>query len=308
MTPFQKSPSGTYRLNINAHVSAQTLGSTLHVRRHTLHSPERNASRAVILLASGAGAIGGAGETVELIAPGMAWLPLQPGHYLRLAAGSSGELLMFSDMLIKDAIGQNAESIHLRFLNDRAVVINGIGQGGALQEVQHTFAAIGREVQRDERGSWNFLTAHAALILVHCWRLSGLEDVTRQGGSTRTALLLRFRHLVETHFRDHWRIADYAKALGVPHDRLHDICVRILQRTPLELLHDRLTHEAGLRLARSGMSIEALADDLGFRSTTHFSRFFRQRTGFAPARYRQAAREATTGSEALPAPTYADWP
>ncbi len=64
---------------------------------------------------------------------------------------------------------------------------------------------------------------------------------------------------LETHFRERWRIVDYARDLGVSHDRLHDICVRMLQRTPLELLHDRLGHEAGLRLARSGQSIEALA-------------------------------------------------
>jgi AraC-like DNA-binding protein len=211
-------------------------------------------------------------------------------------------------MLVKDAIGQSAESIHLRMVNDRTVVVNAIDQAETLAEVTGSFAAIGREVRRDERGSWNYLTAHVALILVYCWRLSGFEDVARQGFDSHSALLVRFRHLVETHFRERWRIADYARELGVSHDRLHDICVRLLQRTPLELLHDRLGHEAGLRLARSGQSIEALADYLGFRSASHFSRFFKLRLGFTPAAYRKAARDASVESRVLATTTYADWP
>jgi AraC-like DNA-binding protein len=299
-----------YRLSINAHASAQSLSSALHVRRYALQAERRDASRAAILLASGEGSIGGgdAAAAIALTAPCLVWLPIQPGHYLRVAAGSSGELLTLSDMLVKDAIGQGAESVRLRFLNDRAVVVNGIANAAALAEVAHSFASIAREVRLDERGSWNYLTAHVALILVHCWRLSGLEDVTRQGHDSHTALLLKFRHLVETHFRDRWKIADYARSLGVSHDRLHDTCVRSLRRTPLELLHDRVAHEASLRLARSGLGIEALADDLGFRSATHFSRFFKQRTGFTPAGYRRAAHAAAAGAASLPPSTYADWP
>lgn len=303
-----ESAPGIYQLNINAHASVQSLASALHVRRFNLQPTRRDASRAAILLNSGAGRIEGVSETLELVGPCLAWLPIESGQFLRLAAGTSGELLTLSDMLVKDAIGQGAESIHLRMVNDRAVRVNAIDQAAAVAEVATSFAAIGREVRQDERGSWNYLTAHVALILVHCWRLSGFEEVSRQGFDSHSALLVKFRHLVETHFRDRWRIAGYAEALGISHDRLHDTCVRILQRTPLELLHDRLTHEACLRLGRSGLSIEALADHLGFRSASHFSRFFKQRAGFTPAAYRQAARDAAAHSQPLPSSTYADWP
>lgn len=298
---------GVYRLNINAHAGAQSLSSALHVTRLALSPAGRDASRAAILLTAGAGSVGGGRDSVELTAPCLAWLPIEPAHYLRLAAGSTGELLTLSDMLIKDAIGQGAESQHLRVINDRLVVINEVAPAG-LADAANSFAALAREVRRDERGSWNYLTAHVALILVHCWRLTGYEAVAAQGFDSHSALLVRFRHLVETHFRARWRIADYARELGVAHDRLHDICVRVLRRTPIELLHDRIGHEARLRLARSGQGIEALAEHLGFRSASHFSRFFKQRSGLTPAAYRKAAREASAQSPALAATAYADWP
>ena len=298
---------GVFRLNINAHASAQSLSAALHVQRFALRPSGRDASRAAILLAAGSGSVGGLSTRVELVAPCLAWLPIEADHFLRLAAGSSGELLTLSDMLIKDAVGQGAESIHLRVINERAVVVNA-ADAPAIAEAASSFRAVSQEIRRDDRGSWSYLTAHVALILVQCWRLSGFEEVARQDIDSHSALLVRFRHLVEKRFRERWRIADYARELGVSHDRLHDICVRVLGRAPKELLHDRLGHEASLRLARSGLSIEALADYLGFRSASHFSRFFKQRIGFTPAAYRRAARDATTQSGVLTASTYADWP
>lgn len=308
MNPAPK-PLDPHPLNIHEQVGAQPLPSALQARRHALHSTARSVSRAAILLISGEGEIAGADAATVLQAPALAWLPVKPGHYLRVAAGTSGVLLTFSDLLVREAIGQGAESVHLRFLNDRAVTINRIGDAQAVEEVRHSCEAVEREVRRNAHGSWTYLLAHAALIMVQCWRLSGLEDLTRQDVGARAAVLLNFRHLVEMHFRQRWRIADYAQALGMSADRLHDICVRTLQRTPIELLHERVAHEAALHLARSGKGVEALADELGFRSATHFSRFFSQRTGLSPARYRQRVRAALAANDAaLPAPTYADWP
>lgn len=298
---------GIYRLSINAHVSAQSLSAALHVQRFALRPAGRDASRAAILLAAGSASVGGQAASIELVAPCLAWLPIGAEHFLRLGAGSSGELLTLSDMLVKDAVGQDAEAIHLRLINERAVVVNA-ADSVAIAEAANSFRAVVQEVRRDERGSWSYLTAHVALILVQCWRMSGFEDVARQDSDSHSALLVRYRHLVEKHFRERWRIADYARKLGVSHDRLHDICVRVLQRTPKDLLHDRLGHEASLRLARSGLSIEALSDYLGFRSASHFSRFFKQRSGFTPAAYRRAARDATAPSQVLAATAYADWP
>lgn len=305
--PMHETSSGVYRPNVNAHANAQSLSPALHVRRFALRPAGRDASRAAVLLVAGTGAVGSQGKSVELAAPCLAWLPIGADDYLRLGAGSSGELLTLSDMLVKDAVGQGAESAHLRLISERAVVINA-GDPAAIAEAASSFRAVAREVRRDDRGSWSYLMAHVALILVQCWRMSGFEDVARQDSDSHSALLVRYRHLVETHFRERWRIADYARELGVAHDRLHDVCVRVLQRTPKDLLHDRVGHEASLRLARSGLSIEALAEYLGFRSASHFSRFFKLRSGFTPAAYRKAARDATAPNRPLVATAYADWP
>lgn len=294
--------------HINAHAAAQRIDTTLDTRRYALANGRHDTARAAILLLSGSASLSLDKDSIELTAPALAWVNVPPQSHLRVSPGSAGYLLSLSDVLVKEAAGQGAESVPLRYLADRRVVQNRLDAAEAVQEMAASCRSIERELKLGGKASWSYLTAHLALILIHCWRLSGLEDVSQQGHSTNSTLLMRFRHLAELHLREHWKIACYAAELGISHDRLHDICVRTLKRTPLELLHDRLTHEACLRLVRSGLTIEQVAADLGFRSTTHFSRFFRLRTGLTPARYRLEAKQQISRNEALAIRNYADWP
>ncbi|MFC3532938.1 helix-turn-helix domain-containing protein [Vogesella facilis] len=297
-----------YRQRINTNAAAHRIDTTLDARRYALANGRHDTARAAIVLQAGSALIGLGRESIELAAPALAWVEVLPQSFLRVSPGSAGYLLSLSDVLVKEAVGQGAESAPLRYLAERRVVQNQLEDAESLEELAQSCRSVERELKRGGKASWSFLSAHLALVLIHCWRLSGLEDISQQGHSTNSALLMRFRHLAELHLREHWKIADYAGALGISHDRLHDICMRSLQRTPLDLLHDRLTHEACLRLVRSGLSIEQVAAELGFRSTTHFSRFFRLRTGLTPARYRSAAKSPVASTDTLAMRNYADWP
>jgi AraC-like DNA-binding protein len=295
------------RLNLSAHIVVQKLSPSLQGRRFSLKSEQIGLRRACILICSGVGEIGGK-EPVHLTAPALAWLPVEDGLFVRIPAGTQGYVVWLSDTMTKNAIGDTAESAQLRHLIDRLVVAVEIGNVASMAELEQAFGALDRETRHSERGSWVYLSAQVALILVHCWRVSGLEDVSIRGGSAVSLILVRFRNLVELHFREQWTIARYANALRISHDRLHDICVRTLQRTPLELVHERLTHEAGQRLLRSGFTTEQIAADLGFRSTTYFSRFIRRQTGLSPGRYRREANSPPQLSGPPSSLGFADWP
>ncbi len=294
--------------NQSMNVVVQKLLAALQVRRFSLEYEHGGLSRACILLTGGKGEIGGVGESIGLASPALAWLPVDPGHYLRVFAGAQGYIVWLLDIQARNSLGEHAESARLRYLIDRPVIADEIEDAASFAEVSHAFAAIDRETQKSERGSWVYLSAQISIILVCCWRLSGLEEVSMRGHSTHSTILLRFRNLVELHFREQWTIAQYAKALQISHDRLHDVSVRTLQRTPLQLVHERLTHEAGQRLVHSGFTIEQIAADLGFRTTSYFSRFFSRQTGLSPGRYRRKATGAHLSSDSPSSNSFADWP
>ncbi|WP_144161285.1 helix-turn-helix transcriptional regulator [Paraburkholderia sp. BCC1885] len=292
------------RLHENA--SARLLEPALHPRRHSLSREHDRLDRVAVLLLSGHANLSTRHSEHEVEAPALLWIPVGINDYLRASPGASCVLLTLSSELAREAIGKNAEAVHLRYLVDRLVIVDGIVSGEALDDLSYSFHAALREVQRAERGSWNYLSAHIALILIHCWRLTGGEDLSHRGQGASASLLQRFRYLVELHFRAHWTVAQYASHLGISPDRLHDLCTRALEKTPRELLHERLVHEAQMHLARSGLTIEQVAYSLGFKSVTHFTKLFRSKTGLTPAGYRKEVRDTPTGPG--PSRSFADWP
>ena len=91
-------------------------------------------------------------------------------------------------------------------------------------------------------------------------------------------------------------------------DRLHDICQRNLGKPPSRLIHERLGYEAQVLLERSSMTLDQIAEFLGFRSAAQFSNFFKVLHGVRPGAWRRAVRGSDKGVSAHEAQSYADWP
>lgn len=150
------------------------------------------------------------------------------------------------------------------------------------------------------------INAHIALIMLHLWRASGDAARTQQPRGAGVPTVQRFHQLVELHYKEHVSIASYARLLGVTRSHLHETCLRLTNRTPLALVHERLVAEARLRLQQTPLSVEQIGYGLGFKDPGYFSRFFKKANGQSPSVFRQAtSREAAP--DALPH-SFAAWP
>jgi len=104
-------------------------------------------------------------------------------------------------------------------------------------------------------------------------------------------LLRRFEALLEAHYVEHWRVADYARALAVTPTHLSR-AVRAASGQPASHLIDaRLMREARRHLAYTNMSVTTIAYTLGFADPAYFSRVFTRVLGVSPRSFR--ARVAT---------------
>ena len=288
-------------------VRAEPIHCALHDRVLGLGAPPGERYWRGILLTSGAATIETDSGAWDMAAPCLAWIPWEQGRVFRIKAGCVGFQFAIGDQLLANAIGHNPESADLRYFLDRQVVAPLEGAPDALADAEHAFGVIVREIHQPKTGSWTMVQAQVRAILVFLWRLSG-GDLTlpSQGHSTR--ILRDFRQLVEAHFRDRWPVHRYAETLRISPDRLHDICRRELGRSPLQLVHERVAHEARLRLERSTQTVEQVAGDLGFRDVGHFSRFFKSKVGLPPGTFRDQAARAAREDNAVPASGYSDWP
>ena len=204
------------------------------------------------------------------------------------------------------AIGNDPESADLRYLIDRRVVAAIEDDAETVADAQNCFDLVVRELHRPRSGSLAMVQAQLTTILVILWRLSGVEGVA----AARTRRSVADFAAVQATGRDALprSVGAYAETIGISPDRLHDICRRKLAKTPSQLVQERVVHEARLRLERSALTVEQVANSLGFRDVGHFSRFFKSKAGLPPATYRDRVVLPVGDDHKVPRSSYADWP
>lgn len=155
--------------------------------------------------------------------------------------------------------------------------------------VEHAGLAFGRA---------SALRAAAHLLATHIARLmlaGGAEAATGE----RAEVLRRFETLIEQHFRERWRVADYAAALGMSATHLTRLANADAGMSASALVEARIMREARRELAYTTLSIARIAYDLGYDDPAYFSRVFSRTTGLTPSQY----RSRSNGEVTLPQPT-----
>lgn len=289
-------------------VKAERIESSLQRRVWPFNRQADTSERQIVLLTDGIGEAESGRDRLAMEAPALLWAgDLQPGR-LVVEAGSTGYRGHVGNALLVDAIGEQAESVDLRYLVDRNFVLSLAGQSERAAVVSRCFEGILSELRQPQEGSPLLLSALLRIVLVTMMRLSGAHEISLVGTGEKAGLLQRFRQLVEMNFRSHWPISRYADALGISTDRLHAICTTGIGKTPKALVSERLAHEAALRLDRSAMTIQQIGHSLGFGDPAHFSSFFRRVTGSAPGVYRRERAQARRQGDTAPSMSFTDWP
>jgi AraC family transcriptional activator of pobA len=116
-----------------------------------------------------------------------------------------------------------------------------------------------------------------------------------------TSRLLKFRQMVERHFREQRGIAFYAASLGLTERSLRRLCQDAEGLSPARLIDVRIALEARRRLLYSHAAVSSIAYDLGFEDPAYFSRFVRRHAGASPSQLRGGGRDAPNRPSRPPA-------
>lgn len=103
-------------------------------------------------------------------------------------------------------------------------------------------------------------------------------------GHSRT--FQRFRRAVDSKFSRTRNVEDYAEAIGCSPKSLRRACIIACGSSPKVLIEQRLILEAKRLLAHTGLTVEAIATELGFSEPTNFVKFFRRHGGMRPLDFR----------------------
>ncbi|OBY56878.1 4-hydroxyphenylacetate catabolism regulatory protein HpaA [Pseudomonas nitroreducens] len=168
----------------------------------------------------------------------------------------------------------------------------------AFSELEESFQAEARrldslfELLRDEfraqrPGRDAGLSLLTRLIFISLLRLSSRSLQAQPTRRDDLQFFQRFNVLIEERYAEHCSLSVYASQIGVTEARLNDICRRVSGLPSKRLVHDRLMQEAKRLLLFTGLSINEICYQLGFKDPGYFSRFFTRNAGLAPGEYRQ---------------------
>lgn len=137
-----------------------------------------------------------------------------------------------------------------------------------------------------ENVSMDLVNARCLLItlIISLWRSGDRSDILL---GSAYSIAHSFQTLVEENFRRHKTVSFYAEKLCITPNYLGIICRKILNRSALEIIQQRVLHEAKQLLHSTHKSIKEIAFEIGFPKLTYFSYFFKSKTNLTPVAYRR---------------------
>jgi AraC-like DNA-binding protein len=92
---------------------------------------------------------------------------------------------------------------------------------------------------------------------------------------------------IHQHYSEGISLLDIATAISVSETHLIRIFNKYAQTTPIAYLWDLRITQALELLTRTGLSISEIASQTGFKTSYHFSRRIREKTGLSPTEFRK---------------------
>ena len=97
----------------------------------------------------------------------------------------------------------------------------------------------------------------------------------------------KYVEMTKQQYRSHHAVSYYAKKLHIHPNQLNANTKRYLGLSAKAILDIMLVGEAEYLLLQTAFSVKEIAYELGFKSASHFFRFFKRHKGASPAAYRK---------------------
>ncbi len=128
-----------------------------------------------------------------------------------------------------------------------------------------------------------------ARFIIKCTRLlKAKEGIKKTAKSSKIELLRQFNFLVEQHFKTDHNVSFYAEKLFKSPKTLSNNFAK-LNRTPLQIIHDRIVLEAKRLLVYTDKTAKEIAYEIGFDDASHLSRLFKKHTSMTPLEFKNTS-------------------
>lgn len=98
--------------------------------------------------------------------------------------------------------------------------------------------------------------------------------------------VLLFKSLLDANYTSSKRVSEYAVRMSVTEKQLNQATSAILDRSPKQMITERVVLEAKRLLVHTHKSVKEIGFSLGFDEPTNFAKYFRKQTNSTPIEFR----------------------
>lgn len=216
------------------------------------------------------------------------WIYLIPPYRVHQLnkAGKNGILLSFK----RDFLEEEDKEFYL----DIFKIFNIQGEFSCLPLSRQSAEELSKVYQlldEEYRGQPNTFLILKALLKVFLLKLIRVKEHVFTAHDVNQKRVYEFMMLLEENYREERNSDFYASALGISSKRLNQILKEKLDKTGMQLIHDRIILEAKRKIIHSENTLKEIAYDLGFSDRPYFSRFFKKQTGASPEDFQKQAKK-----------------
>jgi AraC family transcriptional activator of pobA len=230
-------------------------------------------------------------QPVELEGPVALTIHPSLAHGFAFSEEAYGYVLTIDQNMLFAAAGQDGSLFTALFVEPLAIGLGPLPEErGRIEALLQNLIA---ESMSPRQGHTLMLDWLARCILLMLARVQAERRIAEKSGRNDFELFSRFRVEVERHYKEQWRVGQYADVLRVAPVRLNRLCLKIAGKTAFEMTQERLMLEACRKLTYVPAGVAGIAYELGFQDPAYFSRLFKKLVGMTPKEYRLRTQAET---------------
>lgn len=215
------------------------------------------------------------------------WIYLIPPYRVHQLnkAGKNGILLSFK----RDFLEEEDKEFYL----DIFKIFNIQGEFSCLPLTAETAVELSKIytlLEEEYAEKHNTFIILKALLKVFLLKLIRIKEHVFTAQDVNQKRVYEFMMLLEENYQLERNAAYYADKLSISAKRLNQILKEKLDKTAMQLIHDRIILEAKRQIIHSESTLKEIAYTLGFTDRPYFSRFFKKQTGQSPEDFQKLAK------------------
>ncbi|MEM1135601.1 MAG: AraC family transcriptional regulator [Bacteroidota bacterium] len=127
-------------------------------------------------------------------------------------------------------------------------------------------------------------------LIIKTTRLAKEQNINKELKESQIDIVRKFNVLVDMHFREKRQVNDYAELLFKSPKTLSNLFYKYNQKSPLQIIHERVILEAKRLLAYTDKTAKEVAYDLGFEEIASFHKLFKKVTTQTPQQFKSSTK------------------